>query len=158
MVYYCWVDSPVGPLLVAGDENGLQELGFSTNQKRDAPQPGWQKNRLKLQDTISQIESYFSGKLKMFSLNLAMTGSPFQLKVWRALQEIPYGTTISYGQLARKIGKPKASRAVGTACAKNPISIVTPCHRVIGSTGKLTGFGGGLVVKQALLALERHYV
>jgi len=107
-------------------------------------------------DTISQLDSYFAGGLKQFDLPLAPEGTPFQLKVWQRLCEIPYGETMSYGELARRIGNPNASRAVGLANGANPIPIVIPCHRVIGSNGKLTGYGGGLPIKEKLLALERR--
>ena len=108
-----------------------------------------------LKETIRQLRAYFSGKLEQFDLPLAPEGTPFQLEVWRRLCEIPYGETISYGELARRIGNPNASRAVGLANGSNPIAIIIPCHRVIGSNGKLTGYGGGLPIKEKLLALER---
>ena len=109
-----------------------------------------------LKETIRQLRAYFSGKLEQFDLPLAPEGTPFQLEVWRRLCEIPYGETISYGELARRIGNPNASRAVGLANGSNPIAIIIPCHRVIGSNGKLTGYGGGLPIKERLLALERR--
>ena len=105
--------------------------------------------------TVSQLRSYFAGEREEFDLPLAPEGTPFQQEVWRRLCEIPYGETISYGELARRIGNPQASRAVGLANGSNPIPIVIPCHRVIGSNGKLTGYGGGLPIKEKLLALER---
>lgn len=157
MVHYCWIDSPVGRLLVAGGKEGLTTLDFGSKQDV-GPCPEWKEDRKQFKKVIAQVEAYFAGKRKEFTINLTMEGTPFQIKVWQALHQIPYGTTVSYGQLARKIGKPKASRAIGAACGHNPLSIVTPCHRVIGSSGKLTGFGGGLVIKQALLALERHHL
>jgi methylated-DNA-[protein]-cysteine S-methyltransferase len=100
------------------------------------------------------LNAYFAGELRDFDLPLDLQGTPFQLGVWRALRDIPYGVTISYGELARRIGTPKGSRAVGLANGANPIAIVVPCHRVIGSNGKLTGYGGGLGNKETLLALE----
>ena len=106
---------------------------------------------------VGQLEAYFSGDLRDFDLPLRLQGTPFQLAVWRALQDIPYGRTISYGELARRVGNPKGSRAVGLANGSNPIAIVVPCHRVIGSNGKLTGYGGGLDNKETLLALERKH-
>jgi len=106
---------------------------------------------------LRQLEAYFAGKLKAFSLNICLNVPPFQKKVLTTLCQVPYGETISYGELAKNIGNPKASRAVGQANARNPISIVIPCHRVIGSSGKLTGFGGGIAVKQTLLDLEQQY-
>jgi methylated-DNA-[protein]-cysteine S-methyltransferase len=104
---------------------------------------------------MRQLRAYFAGELETFDLPLAPEGTPFQLEVWRRLCEIPYGETISYGELARRLGNPNASRAVGLANGANPIPIVIPCHRVIGSDGKLTGYGGGLPIKEKLLALER---
>ena len=109
-----------------------------------------------LRETIRQLRAYFAGELETFDLALAPQGTPFQLAVWNRLCEIPYGETISYGELARRIGNPNASRAVGLANGSNPIPIVIPCHRVIGSNGKLTGYGGGLPIKEKLLALERR--
>ena len=109
-----------------------------------------------MREAIRQLAAYFAGELEIFDLPLAPEGTPFQLAVWRRLNDIPYGETISYGELARRLGNPKASRAVGLANGANPIPIVIPCHRVIGSNGKLTGYGGGLPIKEKLLALERR--
>jgi methylated-DNA-[protein]-cysteine S-methyltransferase len=109
-----------------------------------------------LQEAIRQLRAYFAGKLENFDLPLAPEGTPFQRAVWKLLCDIPYGETISYGELARRVGNPKASRAVGLANGSNPIAIVIPCHRVIGSNGKLTGYGGGLPLKEKLLALEQR--
>jgi methylated-DNA-[protein]-cysteine S-methyltransferase len=106
-------------------------------------------------EAVRQLSEYFAGERKEFDFPLAPEGTEFQRAVWKRLQEIPYGQTISYGELARRVGNPKASRAVGAANGKNPIPIVIPCHRVIGADGKLTGFGGGLPIKEALLAIER---
>jgi methylated-DNA-[protein]-cysteine S-methyltransferase len=102
------------------------------------------------------LRAYFGGELEAFDLVLAPKGTPFQLSVWKKLCQIPFGETISYGELARRIGNPKACRAVGLANGSNPIAIIVPCHRVIGSNGKLTGYGGGLPIKEKLLALERR--
>jgi methylated-DNA-[protein]-cysteine S-methyltransferase len=154
---YRYMESPVGRLLVAGDEAGLRYIGFSTGKDPLQPESTWKEDGNALSQAIQQLHAYFEGKLKAFSLELAPQGTPFQLRVLSALQEIPYGQTISYGELARRIDKPSASRAVGAANARNPLPIVIPCHRVIGSDGSLTGFGGGLDVKKALLALERRY-
>jgi methylated-DNA-[protein]-cysteine S-methyltransferase len=147
------VESPVGLLRLAADDQALRRIDFAhrkraTNQSTPAT--------ALLEETIRQLRAYFSGKLEQFDLPLAPQGTPFQLEVWRRLCEIPYGETISYGELARRMGNPKASRAVGLANGSNPISIVIPCHRVIGSNGKLTGYGGGLPIKEKLLALERR--
>jgi methylated-DNA-[protein]-cysteine S-methyltransferase len=157
MIYYQYMGSPIGKLLVAGDEKRLHLINFPKNGKPSLPEPHWREDPKPFQEVLRQLEAYFSGKLKTFSLNLFLNVRPFQEKVLTALRRVPYGETISYGKLAEKIGKPKASRAVGQANAKNPIPIVIPCHRVIGSNGKLTGFGGGISIKQALLDLERQY-
>jgi len=157
MIYYQYMDSPIGKLLVAGDEKGLHLINFPKNGKPCLPESDWRENPKPLQEALSQLGAYFSGKLQTFSLNLCLNVRPFQEKVLTALRRVPYGETISYGKLAEKIGNPKASRAVGQANAKNPIPIVIPCHRVIGSNGKLTGFGGGIPLKQALLDIERRY-
>jgi methylated-DNA-[protein]-cysteine S-methyltransferase len=157
MVYYQYMKSPVGKLLVAGDEKGLHLINFPRNGKPSLPESEWKENPKPLQEVLRQIEAYFAGKLKAFSLDICLNVTPFQKKVLTALRRVPYGQTISYGELAKKIGNPKASRAVGQANARNPIPIVIPCHRVIGCSGKLTGFGGGIEVKQALLDLEKQY-
>jgi len=157
MIYYQYMDSPIGKLLVAGDEKGLHLINFPKNGKPSLPESDWTENPKPLQEALLQLDAYFSGKLKTFSLNLCLDVRPFQKKVLTTLRRVPYGQTISYGKLAEKIGSPKASRAVGQANAKNPIPIVIPCHRVIGSNGKLTGFGGGISIKQALLDLEQRY-
>jgi methylated-DNA-[protein]-cysteine S-methyltransferase len=117
----------------------------------------WKESRTPFQEAIRQLKAYFTGRLHVFDLPLKLEGTPFQLKVWKALQRIPYGETLSYGELARRIGRPGAHRAVGAANGRNPLSIVIPCHRVIGASGKLTGYGGGLEAKERLLALEREY-
>ena len=155
MMYYCYMESPVGELLLAGDTDGLKLIGFPKSKRNQGPHPGWEEKREPLREVMEQLDAYFEGELKEFHLKLAPDGTPFQLRVWRALQEIPYAQTISYGELARRIGNPKASRAVGGANGRNPLAIVVPCHRVIGSDGSLTGFGGGLDTKDILLALER---
>jgi methylated-DNA-[protein]-cysteine S-methyltransferase len=152
---YRTIESPIGPLLLAGDDQGVRFLLFSTGRHTAQPKPEWEPDRGSLNDIASQLTSYFAGKLRAFDIPLAPQGTPFQQQVWRALCDIPYGTTTSYAELARRIGKPKAVRAVGLANGSNPISIIIPCHRVIGSNGSLTGYGGGLPIKKALLDLER---
>jgi methylated-DNA-[protein]-cysteine S-methyltransferase len=154
---YCYIESIVGRLLIAGDEEGLKYISFMKGKHRVIPQISWREDCSYLREPIHELELYFQGRLKEFTLRLAPHGTPFQLEVLRALQKVPYGETISYGGLARRIGRPKASRAVGTANARNPLPIVIPCHRVIGSNGSLVGFGGGLDIKQKLLDLERTY-
>ena len=155
VVDYVWEESPVGPLLLAADDEGLRYVLFGSGRAEVRPEPGWREDGTRLADVVRQLRAYFTGDLRRFDLPLAPQGTPFQQRVWRELLEIPYGETMSYGELARKIGSPSASRAVGLANGSNPISIVIPCHRVIGSSGKLTGYGGGLEKKEWLLALER---
>jgi methylated-DNA-[protein]-cysteine S-methyltransferase len=157
MMYYRHMDSPVGRLLVAGDDGGLRQIRFPKGNRPDLPESHWVKAHNPLEEAILQLEAYFAGKLKKFSLNLCLDVTPFQKKVLTALQQIPYGETASYGEVAEKIGNPLASRAVGQANARNPIPIIIPCHRVVGSNGTLTGFGGGVAVKQALLNLEKRH-
>ena len=148
------IDSPVGPLLLTSDGTSLTRLLFAAD-----PDPAWSTEPcLVLEDAVRQLEEYFAGERRDFDLPLDPAGTPFQLTVWAALRDIPYAETINYGQLAGRVGNPNASRAVGLANGRNPISIVVPCHRVIGADGSLTGYGGGLDRKRALLALERRTV
>jgi methylated-DNA-[protein]-cysteine S-methyltransferase len=157
MISYSIVQSPVGELLIAGDEDGLKLINFQDGPHPKDPDPHWKNDRRLVFEVIQQLEQYFSGKLTRFSLRIAPEGTPFQQEVWKALREIPYGQTVSYGDIAKRIGQPKASRAVGAANGRNPLSIVVPCHRVIGGTGDLVGYGGGLEIKKALLVLEKGY-
>lgn len=157
MLRYCFMESLVGQLLVAGDEEGLRYISFLKEKKRITPEKEWIEDRHFLREAVRQLDTYFSGRLKEFTVKLLPQGTPFQLSVLKALQGVPYGETVSYGEIARRIGKPKASRAVGAAIARNPLPIVIPCHRVIGSNGSLTGFGGGLDIKQILLDLEKSF-
>ncbi|MGA8151519.1 MAG: methylated-DNA--[protein]-cysteine S-methyltransferase [Terriglobales bacterium] len=152
---YAQIESPVGPLLLAADDAGLRQILFVKGRTPARPDPSWIENSAPFKATVSQLRSYFAGELEEFDLPLAPEGTAFQLKVWKRLCDIPYGETISYGELARRLENPNASRAVGLANGSNPIPIVIPCHRVIGSNGKLTGYGGGLPIKEKLLALER---
>ena len=131
-------------------------IQFTGSRRASRPDPAWTKDSTPFAEPIRQLRAYFAGELEAFDLPLAPQGTPFQLKVWNRLCDIPYGETISYGELARRIGNPNASRAVGLANGSNPIPIIIPCHRVIGSNGKLTGYGGGLPIKEKLLALERR--
>src|SRR5712671_3941072 len=153
-VYYTTYKSPVGPLLLAGEPNALHRVSFEGSKRSAPPGADWKLDKKPFAEVIRQLQAYFNGELKEFDLPLAMEGTEFQLRVWNALRAIPYGETISYAQLAQKIGDPKAVRAVGLANACNPIPIIVPCHRVIGSNGSLTGFGGGLANKKKLLDLE----
>ena len=153
-MFYDYLESPIGPLLIAGDSAGLRRIEFPRRGKPVKPSAGWEKSPRELREVTKQLKVYFAGKRTRFDLKLAPEGTEFQRAVWKALQTIPYGKTISYGELADKIGNPKAVRAVGGANGKNPIPIIIPCHRVIGADGSLTGFGGGLPTKVALLSLE----
>jgi methylated-DNA-[protein]-cysteine S-methyltransferase len=147
------VESPVGELLVTADSAGrLTRLHFPG---RTSPQSrGWVRDEAPFAELRRQLGAYFAGELTEFELELAPSGTRFQLDVWRALCEIPYGATASYGEIARAVGQPGAARAVGGANNRNPIAIIVPCHRVIGASGSLTGYGGGLDRKRLLLALE----
>ena len=155
-MYYDHMESPVGRLLLASDDGGLRVISFPEGKGARRPEPGWQRDPARLLAVRRQLEDYFVGARTRFDLALAPDGTPFQRAVWRALEMIPYGATVSYGELAKSIDRPKASRAVGAANGSNPIAIVIPCHRVIGSDGRLTGFGGGLDTKAMLLAHERN--
>ncbi|MBZ5605345.1 MAG: methylated-DNA--[protein]-cysteine S-methyltransferase [Acidobacteriia bacterium] len=151
---YGYLETPIGTLLIAGDD-AIHAIYFPKNGKAVKPEADWtESSRGAVGVAIKQLKEYFSGKRAEFELPLAPEGTAFQRSVWGQLCEIPYGQTISYGELAKRVGNPKASRAVGAANGQNPIPIVIPCHRVIGSNGKLTGFGGGLPTKEKLLALE----
>ena len=156
-MYYSYMDSPVGRLLLAGEPDALKLISFPKDRYARSAEPDWQRDEAPFRETVRQLAAYFAGELTEFDLPLSPSGTPFQLSVWHALRTIPYGETWSYGQLAKAIGRPTASRAVGAANGANPLPIVVPCHRVIGSTGKLTGFGGGVETKVKLLALERRY-
>jgi len=154
-VNYHHLDTPIGPVLIAADAEAIRRIAFPRNGEPVRPEPGWEHAaRGPVGEAIRQLRDYFAGRRTGFDLPLAPEGTPFQRAVWRQLQDIPYGGTISYSELARRVGNPKASRAVGSANGANPIPIVIPCHRVISADGKLRGFGGGLPVKQALLTLE----
>jgi methylated-DNA-[protein]-cysteine S-methyltransferase len=151
---YCELPTPVGRLLLTGDENGLRGIFFQSGLHPAEVGEGWQRTEEPFREAIAQLDAYFNGRLRRFDLALAPEGTPFQREVWSALTDIPYGETVSYSELARRIGRPAASRAVGAANGKNPLPIVVPCHRVIGANGSLTGFGGGLAIKRRLLELE----
>ena len=149
-------DSPVGPLLLAGDSEALHVLAFGVGCRPREIDADWKPDtKGVLKDVRRELDQYFAGRLKKFSAKLAFNGTPFQTSVWTELTRIPYGETISYRDLARRIDNPKAVRAVGMANGANPIAIIVPCHRVVGANGSLTGFGGGLPNKRALLDLER---
>lgn len=154
-MYYTFLSSPIGQLLLAGDEDGLELLEFPAGGKPGKPSPDWQRRDGPFQEAKRQLNEYFAGERREFTVALKAHGTPFQLEVLKALQRIPYGETKSYAEIAREIGRPRAVRAVGAANGRNPLPIVIPCHRVIGSNGSLTGFGGGLPAKRFLLDLEQ---
>ena len=147
---YTYVDTLIGSILIAGDGNAIVETYFAGAQ----PKPDWIRDDAGLREPADQLRAYFAGERQAFELPLAPRGTEFQQAVWSALQQIPYGETTTYSTIAERIGRPAAVRAVGAANGANPIPIIIPCHRVIGASGSLTGFGGGLDVKRQLLALE----
>ena len=155
--FYTYMDSLFGRILIARNSRGLTHINFQEGQNRKSPEASWRSDQEAFEEAINQLGAYFRGELYHFDLPLAPQGTPFQLQVWQALQTIPYGEVISYAELASRLGRPhKAARAVGAANGKNPLPIVVPCHRVIGSNGLLTGYAGGIRIKEALLALERR--
>jgi len=150
------LEGPIGPLTIEVNEEGALELiSFRVAPATLPASESAGRNAGATQKVIAQLDEYFAGRRRDFDLPLAPRGTEFQLAVWRELQRIAFGTTISYAELARRIGNPTAVRAVGAANGANPIPIVIPCHRVIGANGSLTGYGGGLHIKRALLALEQ---
>jgi methylated-DNA-[protein]-cysteine S-methyltransferase len=156
-MYYDYFDTGlIGTLTLVGDDAGLRRIEFEKKKAPLAIEPDWQRNPNLFAPAKNQLAAYFNGELQQFDLPLAPKGTAFQLSVWEALKKIPYGGLASYGEIAAAIGNPKAVRAVGGANARNPIPIIIPCHRVIGSDGSLTGFGGGLTTKQRLIDLERR--
>ena len=165
VMFYAEMESPVGGLRLVGDERALRQVWFldgkpacgkgTEHRHRKAPEKEWVRNERPFSEAMRQLRAYFAGKLREFDLPLEMEGTEFQLSVWRELRRIPYGATASYLEIARRIGNAKAVRAVGLANGQNPIPIIVPCHRVIGSDGSLTGFGGGMENKRKLLELEK---
>ena len=154
ITYYHHFPSPIGPLLLVSNGDALTGLYMTEHVGGPAPQPHWQCDESRFAAVCEQLTAYFANELREFDIPLAPQGTEFQQKVWQALREIPFGETLSYGELARRINQPAASRAVGRANGLNPISIIVPCHRVIGANGTLTGYGGGLDRKRWLLAHE----
>jgi methylated-DNA-[protein]-cysteine S-methyltransferase len=157
MYDYKKINSPVGLLTLMATDDKLVALLWASDRPNEAKLPLAKRNESHpiLLETERQLEDYFAGTRTAFSIPLQFHGTEFQIQVWRALMDIPYGETCSYGRLAMKVGKPTASRAVGAANGRNPISIIVPCHRVIGNNGTLTGYGGGIQAKAKLLALEK---
>ncbi|MEO6497264.1 MAG: methylated-DNA--[protein]-cysteine S-methyltransferase [Solirubrobacteraceae bacterium] len=154
MTLYTLVATPIGELLLSGDEHALHRLWMQDGARPREPGRDWRRADAPFAAARDQLEQYFAGERTVFDLSLVLGGTPFQQAVWAALREIPHGETTSYGALARRLGAPDAARAVGLANGRNPISVIVPCHRVIGANGSLTGFGGGLERKRLLLELE----
>ena len=152
--YYTYMPSPVGELLLAGSKEALSLIGFSSGSKARGADLSWERWDHPFQEVRRQLEAYFAGELKVFDVPLAPQATPFQARVLDELLKIPYGETCSYMDIAIALDNPKASRAVGMANGNNPIPVIIPCHRVVGSNGSLTGFGGGLPNKRFLLDLE----
>ena len=150
------IDSPVGPITLAGHGRTLTHLRMVDQTHEPTSRGDWVRDEGAFDDAAEQLEEYFAGERTEFDLDLELAGTDFQRRVWAALQTIPYGETRSYGDIAEQIGKPGAFRAVGLANGRNPIGIIVPCHRVIGASGSLTGYGGGLDRKKLLLDLEQE--
>lgn len=153
--YYTYIDSPLCRLLVRGDGEFVTGLFMRGHIGSPGHEASWQASDAPFAAVREQLAEYFAGERQQFDVPLKLVGTPFQRRVWQALVRIPFGTTITYGQLAQRVGQPTASRAVGHANSRNPVSIIVPCHRVIGADGKLTGYAGGVDKKQWLLAWER---
>lgn len=153
-LFYTSMDSPIGELLLLGDGHALHGLYMQDGRKPVGIAPRWKRSAAPFADVQAQLREYFAGERVAFDASLAMNGTPFEQRVWRALTDIPYGETVSYGEIATRVGQPSAARAVGLANGRNPIAVIVPCHRVIGANGTLTGYGGGLERKRLLLELE----
>jgi len=156
MTYYDFLESPYGRMLLVASDRGLAGIYFE-GQKYDVPvQPEWRRDthHSVLRQTRRELTEYFAGERKRFDIALAAEGTPFRQSVWNAISTVEFGTTITYGELARRAGVPGSARAAGAATGRNPLTIVVPCHRIIGADGALTGYAGGLDRKRALLALE----
>ena len=156
-MYYAYTASPIGQLLLAGSADGLQVIGFPQGDKARRADSGWERYDEPFKKTARQLNEYFAGERREFELELTLEGTKFQVQVLEALRGIPYGETRTYRDIAEAVGRPKAVRAVGNANGRNPLPIVIPCHRVIGSDGSLTGFGGGIEAKRYLLELEQRH-
>jgi methylated-DNA-[protein]-cysteine S-methyltransferase len=154
---YRIIDSPIGLLTLVGDGDALCGLHMEDQAHQPSVSPAWRRDDRAFPKAVEQVAAYFSGDLTEFDVPLRLEGTPFQRRVWDALCEIPYGETQSYGQVAARIGRPTAFRAVGLANGRNPVAVIVPCHRVIGANGSLVGYGGGLDRKVRLLELEREY-
>jgi methylated-DNA-[protein]-cysteine S-methyltransferase len=155
-VFYTTIDSPIGPLFMTMEDDQLTNICMNQQKREVEVQPEWEQDQRHFREVAKQLREYFAGKRREFDFPLRLDGTAFQCSVWNELRKIPFGETISYAELARRIQNPKAVRAVGLANGQNPIPVVVPCHRVIGSNGSLTGFGGGIEKKKLLLDLERR--
>ncbi len=154
--YFSYIECPLGRMLVRGDGQFVTGLFMAQHKRWRGPDPSWHEADAPFAEVRAQLAEYFAGRRRRFDVPLKGSGTPFQQRVWQELVRIPFGTTITYAQLAQRIGQPTAARAVGHANGRNPISIIVPCHRVIGADGKLTGYAGGIDNKQWLLAWERN--
>ena len=154
ITHYAFLDSLVGRLLLAGNADALMLINFPTGNQAQTPHPDWILDDTIFTESMRQLRQYFAGERTEFSIPLEMDGTDFQIRVWNALREVPFGATESYGDIARRIGQPNASRAIGGANHANPLPIVVPCHRIIGADRSLTGFGGGVETKLKLLEFE----
>ncbi|MCK5542551.1 MAG: methylated-DNA--[protein]-cysteine S-methyltransferase [Desulfobacterales bacterium] len=157
MIYFTIINTPVGELLVVKKQATLYKVFFSKKNKHHLPNDLWKEDKAKFSKEIQEISDYFSGKLKKFSNIPIPEGTDFQQKIWKALLDIPYGSTISYQDIAIAAGSPNACRAAGNALNINPLPLIIPCHRVIGKDGSLTGFGSGIPIKKHLLELEQKF-
>ncbi len=155
LIYFDYLGSPLGELLIVGDGQRVTRLYLPNHKRAVQPDASWRQSTAPFQQAREELAEYFAGQRKTFEVSVRGAGTPFQQRVWQELVQIPFGTTISYAELARRVGQPNASRAVGNANGRNPISIIVPCHRVIGADGRLTGYAGGLDNKRWLLDLER---
>ena len=153
-VWYTLLDTPLGALCIVGTTKGLTHVEFQDGERPVRPEPDWQENQGVLDEARKQLQAYFEGRRQRFTLALAPEGTPFQQRVWWELQEIPWGTTTTYREIAERLGQPAAVRAVGHANGRNPVAIVIPCHRVVGANGRLTGYAGGIATKRRLLQHE----
>lgn len=153
-MYYCYFNCMLGKLLLTGNEL-LENIYFPSENKIVEYEKEWKYSKEKFKDVLLQLDAYFKKELTVFDLDFNAKGSDFQKQVWKELVKIPYGETAAYSEIAKRVGNPKASRAIGMANNRNPIPIIIPCHRVIGKDGSLTGFGGGLDIKKKLLELEK---
>ena len=157
ITHYCYLDSPLGKLILAGDKHSLKLIEFPDQKKEKKPENNWLYSEPRFKSESDELIRYFEGELKKFSIKCQVTGTVFQNKVLNELKKIPYGQTMSYSDIADRIGHPKAYRAVGSANGKNRLPIIFPCHRVISNNGELGGFSGGLSIKSKLLELEKKH-